>query len=496
LPYQVRQGDVAVIGVGGGRDILTAIWGHSRSITGIEINRALVDLLEGRARDFAGIAGRPEVTLVNDEARAHLARTSQQFDIIQMSLIDTWAATGAGAFTLSENGLYTREGWRILLNRLTPRGVFSVSRWFSASRSSETSRLISLAVAALLDRHVASPSQHLVLAASGNVATLLVSPSPFDQRDRDTIERTVNAFGFRLLLAPWHPADDVLLRAIASSSSPAALAAAIADHRYDYSAPTDERPFFFNMLRPASLLDLDAVPQGGVAGGNLRATVTLLVLLALTTVLVAAIVVWPLVRTGRPPGLSRADFGLTLAYFGLIGAGYMLVQIPFLQRFSVYLGHPTWTLAVILFGMILCTGIGSAISDWIPTSARWLPAAPLAIAVVLVVDTALIQPVVDTTAAWGLAGRTAVVLALLAPLSVLLGLAFPIGMRLVGQASDVATAWLWGVNGACGVLASVGAVAVSMWFGIHRNLWLAAVTYLAVAVTLRTMQRRLGATMR
>ncbi len=386
-----------------------------------------------------------------------------------MSLIDTWAATGAGAFTLSENGLYTREGWRILLNRLTPRGVFSVSRWFSASRSSETSRLVSLAVAALLDRHVASPAQHLVLAASGNVATLLVSPSPFDQRDRDAIERTVDAFGFRLLLAPWHPGDDALLRAIAASSSPAALASAIDDHRYDYSAPTDERPFFFNMLRPASLLDLDAVPQGGVAGGNLRATVTLLVLLALTTLLVAAIVVWPLVRTGRPPGLSRTDFGLALVYFGLIGAGFMLVQIPFLQRFSVYLGHPTWTLAVILFGMILCTGIGSAISDWIPTSARWLPVAPLAVAVVLVVDTALIQPVVDATAAWSLAGRTAVVLALLAPLSVLLGLAFPIGMRLVGAASDVATAWLWGVNGACGVLASVGAVAVSMWFGIHRN---------------------------
>ncbi len=136
---------------------------------------------------------RPEVTLVNDEARAHLARTAQRFDIIQMSLIDTWAATGAGAFTLSENGLYTREGWRILLNRLTPRGVFSVSRWFSSSRSSETSRLVSLAVAALLDRHVASPAQHLVLAASGNVATLLVSPSPFDQRDRDAIERTVDA---------------------------------------------------------------------------------------------------------------------------------------------------------------------------------------------------------------------------------------------------------------------------------------------------------------
>jgi fumarate reductase subunit D len=150
---------------------------------------------------------------------------------------------------------------------------------------------------------------------------------------------------------------------------------------------------------------------------------------------------------------------------------------------------------VILFGMILFTGVGSALSDRIPTSARWLPVVPVTVAFVLVADTALIQHIVDTTAAWSLAGRTAVVLAVLAPLSILLGLGFPIGMRLVGSACDLATAWLWGVNGACGVLASVGAVAVSMWFGIHRNLWLAAATYVLVAVALRGLQRRLGATM-
>jgi len=478
LPYQMRQGDVAVIGVGGGRDILSAIWGRSRSIMGIEINRALVELLEGRAHEFARIADRPEVTLVNDEARAHLARTSQRFDIIQMSLIDTWAATGAGAFTLSENGLYTREGWRILLDRLRPRGVFSVSRWFSPSRSSETSRLVSLAVAALLDRHVAAPAQHLVLAASGNVATLLVSPSPLDQRDQDNIQRTVDKYGFRVLLAPWRPADDGLLRAIAGSVSHAALATASDGDPYHNSPPT--------------LFDLEAVPHGGVAGGNLRATVTLLVLLGLTAVLVVAIVVCPLVRSGRPDGLSVVDFSLALMYFGLIGAGFMLVQIPFLQRFSVYLGHPTWTLAVILFGMILFTGIGSALSDRIPTTTAWLPAAPLAVALVIVADIGLIQPVVDATSTWSLSGRTSVVLAMLAPLSVLLGLAFPIGMRLVGAASDLALAWLWGVNGASGVFASVGAVAVSMWFGIHRNLWVAACAYVLVAWTLWVLQRRLA----
>lgn len=492
LPYQIRRGEVAVIGVGGGRDVLSAIWGQNRRITGIEVNRSLVDLLQRRARSFAGIADRPDVRLVHDEARAYLARTDQRFDIIQMSLIDTWAATGAGAFTLSENGLYTREGWGILLDRLTPTGVFSVSRWFSPSRSSETSRLLSLAVASLLDLGAARPADHMALATAGNVATLLLSRSPLTSEDRERLTRAASEYGFGVLAAPWQPPSDPLLAAIGASRTHAQLASAIADDHYDYSAPTDERPFFFNMLRPASLLELDAVPRGGVPGGNLRATATLLVLLGITAALVAAIVVWPLVRTGRPEGLPPAAFAQALAYFGLIGAGFMLVQIPFLQRFSVYLGHPTWTLAVILFGMICFTGVGSALSDRIAIERRWVPALPLIVSLVLVAEILLIQPLIEATAAWSLAGRTALVLALLAPVSVLLGTAFPIGARLVGTASDQATAWLWGVNGACGVLASVSAVAISMWFGIHRNLWLAAVAYALVAVMLHALQWRVG----
>ena len=149
--------------------------------------------------------------------------------------------------------------------------------------------------------------------------------------------------------------------------------------------------------------------------------------------------VWPLVRSGRPQGLSATDFRLALVYFGLIGAGFMLVQIPFLQRFSVYLGHPTWTLAVILFGMILFTGVGSALSDRIPTTAAMAAGGAAGRRAVLVADTALDPAARRRHLHVEPCGRTAVVLAMLAPLSILLGLAFPIGMRLVGAASDLAT---------------------------------------------------------
>ena len=203
MPYRIRHGSVGVIGVGGGRDVLTAIEAGNTRVTGIEINKALVHALQGPYRDFARVASHPGVTLVHDEARSFLTRAPAKFDVLQMSLIDTWAATGAGAFTLSENGLYTREGWRVFLSALTPTGVFSVSRWFDPDAASETTRLLSLGVASLLDFGIANPREHVVLVTRERIATLMVSPTPFSDEDRATIRRVAETHGFTVRVAPW-----------------------------------------------------------------------------------------------------------------------------------------------------------------------------------------------------------------------------------------------------------------------------------------------------
>ena len=217
LPYHVRQGSVGIIGVGGGRDVLSALWGRNAPITGIEINDSLLRALKGPYRDFAGIAGRPDVELVHGEARSYLSRTDKKFDVLQMSLIDTWAATGAGAFTLSENGLYTLEAWNVFLSTLKPGGVFSVSRWFAPTATSETSRLLALATATLLGRGVATPADRIVMVARNTVATLMVSETPFTDEDRRRIETLCEARGFRTLVAPWASQPDAFLSKIVAS---------------------------------------------------------------------------------------------------------------------------------------------------------------------------------------------------------------------------------------------------------------------------------------
>jgi hypothetical protein len=164
LAYYIRnQGKAAIIGVGGGRDLLTAYLFGFRDVIGVELNPIFVDLLQNRFRDFNSLAALPGIKLEVDEARSWFARAgrSRQFNLVQMSMIDTWAATGVGAFSLSENGLYTIQGWRHFLSSLAPDGVFTVSRWYSPDNTSETGRLLSLAKGTLLDFGVQEPSGHL-----------------------------------------------------------------------------------------------------------------------------------------------------------------------------------------------------------------------------------------------------------------------------------------------------------------------------------------------
>ena len=280
------------------------------------------------------------------------------------------------------------------------------------------------------------------------VATLLVSRSPFTEADADAIQRAVAEMGFTVQVSPWTEPSDARLGQIAKARTQADISAvAAADRDFDFSAPTDARPYFFNMLKPGAVFRHGVFRDGGIVAGNLRATTTLLGLLALALVLVGAIIVWPLIQSGRPE-LPPSVFPSAVAYFAIIGLGFMLIQIPMLQRFSLYLGHPTYTFSIVLFLMILAAGLGSLLSDRLSLRRGAPIRLPLAIGALILVETLLLQPAIDATMGWQLPGRTLVVAAFLVPLAIALGMCFPIGMRLVGRHSDRITAWMWGVNGA------------------------------------------------
>jgi len=248
LAYSIRKsGRAAVIGVGGGRDLLSAAYFGFRDITGVELNPIFVDLLTHRLRNYNQLASLPGVRLFADEGRSWFARSKEHFDLIQMSMVDTWAATGAGAFSLSENGLYTVEGWGIFFRHLTPTGIFTVSRWYSPSNIDESGRMMSVAVAAILSEGIPDPRDHLFLAATGNLATLIVSRAPFTAAELASLTATTDKLKFTVVARPQSRTTSRALSEILAARTPEALDLLRTKFDLDLSPAYDNRPFFFQL---------------------------------------------------------------------------------------------------------------------------------------------------------------------------------------------------------------------------------------------------------
>lgn len=483
LPGRQRA---AIIGVGGGRDVLSAAVFGIRDITGIEINPIFVDLILSKPgfREFANLTGLDGLKLIVDEGRTWLARTGERFDVIQMSLIDTWAATGAGAFSLTENGLYTIDAWKTFLDKLSPAGVYTVSRWYNPKQPLETGRMLSLAVAALFESGVSEPRRHIFLATQKHIATLILARSPWSPADLAVLEDAVAAHEHHVLVSPSVTPESQTLARIVTATSRGELDAYTSTLAFDLTAPTDDRPFFFNQLplnKPLAALAF-ALKAGldrkeGVWAGNLVATSTLIVLFLVSLLLVVTTIVVPLRPAIKHAGRTLALGGTT--YFLLIGIGFMMAEIGLLQRASVFLGHPVYSLSVLLFTLILATGTGSVLSDYLPLRDRRSLAcwALLTAGYILALSLWLPRVFLALSAA-DLVTKAMVCVAAIAPGGLLMGFGFPTGMRLVSAVDRTPAPWFWGINGAAGVLASIVAVACSIAYGIHATLAVASICYL------------------
>jgi hypothetical protein len=490
-------GAAAVIGVGGGRDVLEAVRVGHDPVVGIELNDLIVKLHTDTMREFSGIADLPQVRLVGDEARSFLVRDAQRYQVITMSLIDTWAATGAGAYALSENGLYTVEGWRVFMSRLDRGGIFTVSRWYKPDSPGETARMLALAMETLYGLGVEHPRRHIMLLQNLSIATLLVSRDPFTEADIDRLQKEAVIRGFNMLLTPRRVPANPLLRELIEQPTREDLWRFARSQTLDLTPPTDERPFFFNMLRPATWLsqpdtssDLDFAFLG-----NLHATQTLVyatLVSALLTLMAIAVPLWS--RRKALAAYPKTEVIAACLYFALIGLGFMFVEMGLLSRLNVFLGHPTLALAVLLGGIILFTGVGSLQSGRIDptrgTLGRLFPLIPAA----LVLAAALaLDPLMRANAAGPTSVRVLVGIALVGVPALGMGLCFPLGLRLVDTLHDgdqpELGPWMWGVNGACGVVASGLALTSSMAWGIATTLRIGAGCYVALLLCTFVLQR-------
>ena len=462
--------EVLIIGPGGGIDVVFALAWGAKSIDAVEINPIIVDdVMLDKYRAYSGnLYARPDVHVHKSEGRSFVARSEKLYDMVQLTLVDTWAATSAGAFSLSENNLYTVEAFTDYIERLKPDGVVAVTRWLSA-KPKEGLRLMAIAMEAARQMGIANPHQHIAIVGSSAVPaveqemmTLIFKKSPLEQQEIAQIGERVALMNGRMVFSPEMRATNEFTQFAYAPD----VNKFYEQYEFNITPSTDDQPFFFHALKGANLakimtLDLES-RKNNIGLFNLYVAAVLSLLLVL------AFLIGPLVlsKTGR---LMLGDWTAIrpLTYFVFIGLGFIMIEIALMQKLILFLGHPVYALAVVLTVILISAGTGSYLTrnhDH-QTSRRYGRFLfPAIIATVLIVTFSLpllIEAAFGLTLFW----RIAIAALLLAPIGVLLGQPFPIELKAVEHHRREIIPWVWSLNGAASVLGSVAAVALAMAYG-------------------------------
>jgi spermidine synthase len=467
---------VLIIGSGGGMDIRAALLHGAREVHAVEINPALFRAMHKEFAEYSGdVYMHPKVRGHLGEGRSYVESSDRRYDLIQLSGVDTLSATQAGAFALSESFLYTREAVRGYLEKLEDRGVLTLTRWFlpdRANRARHSLRLFILAVEALTDMSVPDPGRHIVFLRSGMFTVILVKRAPITPAELTALEQRMADKGYSYLYNP-------LRRPESYSSFYDYLETPdredwLADYPYNVAAPSDDAPFFFELRRVREIFQRPSFhTQTGVDGLTILAVLFLEMLVACIAMLALS---YRLQRGApRPAGWL---------YFISIGLGFMLIEVTLSQRLVLFLGHPIYALSVVLFSILVFSGLGAMLSDRLR---RVLPVPTMlfALAALMLLWALFGTATLRAMIGWPVALRMSIAVFLIAIPAVLMGTAFPEAIRRLTQAGETELGIYWAWNGVGSVLASVLAVIIAMATGFSWVMVVAAACYVVAGSVLR-----------
>ena len=492
FPYALRPGAKAlIIGPGGGYDIARALAGGSRDVTAVEINPIIADqvMRDKLLAESHGIYVRPEVRVVKEDGRSFVRGSSEKYRVIQATLVDTWASTAAGAFALSENNLYTSDAFYDYLIHLTGDGVLAFTRWgFDPPR--ESLRLVSLGMDALTRLGEPDPARHIMairedtarLHGWGALDTVLISRKPFTNEDVTRAREVLRDARMEAIYLPGDSPSNAFGE-LATSSDPRAF---FRNYPYDISPVADDRPFFFYTVQPRDLWQFFTRASKESADYKINRAVPLLFgLMGISLVATGLVLLLPrwLLGSRLPKQKGVVAF---LWYFLCLGAGYILIQVALIQKFVLLLGHPTYALTVIVFSMLVASGLGSYFSARLVRERdSRLAAILLAIAMLVGTIALLVRPLVSAAAAWPLPAKMAITTLSIAPAAFLMGMPFPSGLRRLEKLHAPSVRWAWSLNAAASVLGSAGAIFLAIYLGLRATLLIGGALYLCALVVLK-----------
>ncbi len=490
LPYFLRPAaKTLIIGPGGGWDVARALASRSKSITGVEINPIIARvIMRDKFPQYSNrLYFRPEVDMHVEDGRAFVRRSQQKYQVIQATLVDTWASTAAGAFALSENNLYTTQAFVDYLSHLEPNGILAFTRWgFNPPR--ESLRVVALAQQALANLGTPDARRNVAVVREdveklnkwGAQDTILISRNPFSPDDLNRLEQWAALAHAQLLYYPGTNEPTPFEQLLRSNN----LQAFYSGYPFDVRPVSDDKPFFFYTVQPRDLWAFVFHASRATADYKVNSALPVLFgLVGISVVAMAIIIALPPLLLGqrlpRLPGSSQA-----LSFFLCIGAGYILIQVALIQKFVLFLGHPTTALTVIIFSMLLSSGIGSYASKRLLRGRiRSLAIALGLVAAGVAILSLYVTPIAEGGVTLPFAAKVLVSIALISPVGFLMGMPFPTGLTLLEHAMPSAVRWAWAVNAAASVLGSAAAMFLAIYLGLSATLLIGAGLYLLALVS-------------
>ncbi len=506
LPYHLgAKPRVLILGAGGGDGVLQALYHGSARIDAVEINPQVVDLVANRFDAFSGgIYRLPSVRPVVAEARGFLQRGGDDYDLIQVPLLDSRAGVAGGVHGLSENFVYTVEALELALGRLEPGGTLALTRWIRLPPR-DSLKLFATAIAALEAGGSETPGRQLVLIRGLQTSTLLVKNGAFDTTEIERIRAFCRERAFDVAYYPGMPAAEAnrvnQLEAAYFHDGATALLGPDAEafsraYKFNLEPARDDRPFHHHFARWSTLVELFALRGRGGSALIETGYLTLLLSLGLGLALSLVLILGPLLLLRRDRGAPAASFNRLrlLSYFAALGLGFLLIEISFLQKFILLLQHPLYAAAVVLASFLVAAGLGSAYAQRYTGSLRAQRVTVYAVILILACGgayIALLGPLLQLAGAWPLPARIAISVALIAPLGFAMGIPFPLGLAAVGPGPADLAPWAWGINGCASVISAVLASLLAIHLGFNLVILIACGCYLVAA---STFPRPLGAT--
>jgi predicted membrane-bound spermidine synthase len=458
LPFRLEpNAETLIIGPGGGADIVAALAGGSRRVTACEMNPLMLKFVRHYGAQAGNLYDRPDVDVVQSEGRNFISRTDKKFDVIFLGFVDSWASVASGGLSLSENYLYTTEAFRDYLDHLTDNGMLVILRW-----DADIPRLVSNSVA-LLGAREAAPRLAVMMenrelnhdGSDPPQMLFMLKKQPFTPAQTQEMTTTWASLSLPYIVPGLgaHPPYDGLLSGRVSPSDYEAASTARVGPVFD------NNPFYFATERPWGM-------STSIANGFFE-------FLFLPSLALLAV----FVLRGKPRGERAAPYAASVVYFSALGFGFIAVELSLLQHLTLLVGHPIFTLSVLLFTLLAAGGLGSAISSYVPIRLVCFAVAVLGIAEALV-----LPRLVPALLPLSLTVRVLLAALFIAPLGILMGMPFPRALQRTGWGPFPAPPFYWGLNGILSVIGSVTTVFIALSAGFQIAMFVGCACYVIAAL--------------